>query len=79
MHAVIRVDEGAIETMSVDTVQPSLAVQAVHRRQDATGNSGRDPPGDGKPRRSEKERQDRPSVFLNDPGQLTGKTINLTA
>ncbi len=65
--------------MSVDTVQPSLAVQAVHRKQDANGNSGRDPRRDGKPAQPEKERQDQAGVFLNDLGQVTGKTINITA
>ena len=65
--------------MSVDTVQPSLAIQAVHRQQDANGNSGRDPRRDGKPAQPEKERQDQPNAVLNDLGQLTGKTINITA
>lgn len=65
--------------MSVDTVQPSLAVQAVHRKQDANGNSGRDPRRDGKPGQAEKERQDQSNAFLNDLGQITGKTINITA
>lgn len=65
--------------MSVDTVQPSLAVQAVHRKQDANGDSGRNPRRDGKPPQSEKEGQDQPGVFLNDLGQLTGQTINITA
>lgn len=63
--------------MSGATVQPSLAVQAVHRQQDTKGNSGRDPRRDGKP--GQKEQQDRPHVFRNDLGQLTGKTINVTA
>ena len=65
--------------MSVATVQPSLAVQAVHRQQDANGNCGRDPRRDGKPAQPEKEQQDRPNAFLNDLGQLTGQTINITA
>ncbi len=65
--------------MSVDTVQPSLAVLAVHPRQNANGNSGRGPRRDHKPVQSEQEPQDQLDVFLNDLGQLTGKTINITA
>ena len=65
--------------MSVDTVQPTLGVQAVHPKQDANGKFGRDPRRDGKPGQSEKERQDQPDVFLNAQGQLTGMTINITA
>lgn len=65
--------------MTVDTVQPSLAVRAAHRQHDANGNSGRDPRRDGKPAQAEKDRQDQPNAFLNDLGQLTGKTINITA
>jgi len=65
--------------MSVDTVEPSFAIQAAHRRQDANGKSGRDPGPDRKPGQPEMEQQDQPNVFLNDLGQLTGKTINITA
>lgn len=65
--------------MSVDTVQPTLGVQAVHPKQDANGKSGRDPRREGKPGQSDKEQQDPPDVFMNAWGQLTGKTINITA
>jgi hypothetical protein len=65
--------------MSVDTVQPTLGVQAVHPKPDANGKSGRDPRRDAKSGQSEKDQQDQPEVFLNPWGQLTGKTINITA
>ncbi len=65
--------------MSVDTLQPALSVQAVHPKQDADGQSGRDSRRDDKHRQSEREQQDQPHLFLNALGQLTGKTINTTA
>lgn len=65
--------------MSVETVQPFLAVQAVHRQHDASGNPGRDPRRYAKPGQAEKKPQDQPDIFLNELGQLTGKTINITA
>ena len=63
--------------MNVDAVQPSLAVHPDHRKQDASGKSGGEPCRDDKS--GQKEQQDRPTVFRNDLGQLTGKNINVTA
>lgn len=65
--------------MSVDTVQPPLPARALRPSQDAHGNSGRDPRRDGKPAQSKKQPQGPRDVFLNDLGQLTGKTINIAA
>jgi hypothetical protein len=65
--------------MSVDAMQPALNVPVVHPKQDANGESGRDPRREGKPRKSEREQQDPPQAVLNALGQLTGKNINITA
>lgn len=65
--------------MSVDKVPPTPAVPVVHLNPDANGKPGRDPRRDGKPGQAEKDTQDRPEVFVNDLGQPTGKTINITA
>jgi hypothetical protein len=65
--------------MSVDTVQPTLGVPAIHPKQDANAKSGRDPGRDNKPGQGEKEQHDPPDAFMNTWGQLTGKTINITA
>jgi hypothetical protein len=65
--------------MSVDAMQPTLSVLAVHPKQDANGQSDREPRRDRKPRQPERERQDQEQLFLNSLGQITGKTINITA
>lgn len=65
--------------MTIDTVQPTLNVQAVHPRQDAKEQSGRESRRNGKSGQSERERQDQEQTFLNVMGQVTGKTINITA
>jgi hypothetical protein len=65
--------------MSVDAVKPTLNVQAVHPKQDGGGQAGRDSPRDEKRRQAEPPPQDSPPLFLNSLGQVTGKTINVTA
>lgn len=65
--------------MSVDTVQAAFSVQTVHPKQDAEGQTGREPRRDDRQKQAEREQQDPPSLFLNSLGQLTGKTINITA
>jgi hypothetical protein len=65
--------------MTIDTVQPTLNVQAVHPRQDAKEQPGRESRRNGKPSQPEEERQDQAQTFLNVMGQVTGKTINITA
>ncbi len=65
--------------MTIDTVQPTLNVQAVHPRQDAKEHSGRESRRNGKPGQPGEERQDQEQTFLNVMGQITGKTINITA
>lgn len=66
--------------MSIDVVQPALGVQAVYPKQDTSGQSGRDPRRDGKPEKPEKpEQENQEQLFLNSLGQITGKTINITA
>jgi len=65
--------------MGVDTVKSARSVQAVHPKQDADGQSGRDTHRDGKSRQSEQEQEEQPQLFRNALGQLTGKTINTTA
>jgi hypothetical protein len=65
--------------MSVDTVQPTLGVPVVHPRQDANRQSGRDQRRNGNPGQSEQEQMDRPDAFMNSLGELTGRTINITA
>ena len=63
--------------MTIDTVQPALTIQAKHPKQDGNGQSGQDSGREGKS--GQPETQDQPQAFLNDLGQLTGKTINITA
>jgi hypothetical protein len=69
--------------MGVDTVQPTFGIQAVHPKQDAkkdaNGQSSHDPRRDGKPGQSDKQPQEQPNVFMNALGEVTGKTINITA
>ena len=65
--------------MSIDAVQPPTGVPAVHPRQDANGQSGREPRRDGKPKPAAREGQEPEPRFLNSLGQLTGTTINVTA
>ncbi|MDP1733264.1 MAG: hypothetical protein Q8L44_02735 [Sulfuritalea sp.] len=65
--------------MSIDSVPPTLGVQAVYPRQDKNGKPGREPPRDGKPGQPEQQQQDQDPLFLNSLGQVTGKTINITA
>lgn len=65
--------------MSIDSVPPTLGVQAVYPRQDNNGKSGREPPRDEKPEQPEKEQQGQESLILNSLGQVIGKTINVTA
>ena len=67
--------------MSVDFVLAALGVPVVHPKQDADGQSGRDPRRDGKQGQAEQERaqEDQPQLFLNTLGQLTGEIINTTA
>lgn len=65
--------------MSIDSVPPTLGVQAVYPRQDKNGKPGREPPRDGKPGQSEQDPQDQDPLFLNSQGQVIGKTINITA
>ncbi len=65
--------------MSIDSVPPTLGVQAVYPRQDNNGKPGREPPHDGKPGQQKQEQQDQESLILNSLGQVIGKTINVTA
>lgn len=65
--------------MTIDTVQPTLNVQAVHPRQDAKEQSGRESRRNGESGQPDGERQDQEQTFLNVMGQVTGKTINITA
>lgn len=65
--------------MTIDIVQPTLNAQAAHPRQDAREQSDRDSRRNGKPGQPEEERQDPEQPFLNVMGQVTGKTINVTA
>ena len=65
--------------MSVDMLRPTLGAHAVVPKQDANGQSGRDPRQDGKHGKSEREQADQPDPFLNCLGQLTGSIINITA
>ena len=65
--------------MSIDSVPPTLGVQAVYPRQDKNGRPGREPPHDGKPEQPEQEQQDQESLVRNAQGQVIGKTINVTA
>ena len=65
--------------MSVDKLPPVPGVPAVHLNPDANGKPGRDAHRERKPGQAEKSAQDRPEVFVNDLGQATGKTIDITA
>ena len=65
--------------MSIDSLPPTLGVQAAYPRQDKNGKPGREPPRDGKPGLPEQEQQDQDPLFLNSLGQVIGKTINITA
>lgn len=65
--------------MSVDAVKPTLNVQAVHPKQEADAQAGRDSSRDEKRREADPPPQDPPPLFLNSLGQVTGKTINVTA
>lgn len=67
--------------MSIDALQPTLGVLAVHPKQDAHGQSGRDTrrEGEGGSGQSPKEQPDQPQAVVNILGQVTGKTIHVTA
>lgn len=65
--------------MSVDTVQPGLGVQAVHPKQDADGQAGREQRRNSKPRQSKPGEEESPELFLNALGQVTGRRINTIA
>lgn len=78
-RAVICIHDEEIEIMSVDTVQPTLGVPVVHPNQDANRQSGRDPQRNGKPGQSDQEQPDQANPVLNALGELTGRTINITA
>lgn len=65
--------------MSVDTVQSALIVQAVHPKQDADGQAGRDTRRDSKTRQVKPEEEETQDLFLNALGQVTGGTINTIA
>lgn len=63
--------------MTIDTVQPTLNVQAVHPKQEAREQAGRKHQHDDKPGQDGPDQGEAP--FVNSLGQLTGKTINITA
>jgi hypothetical protein len=65
--------------MGLDAVRPALSIPEVHRKQDANGQSGREPQHKDKPRQSGTEEQEQPDAFLNAFGEVTGKTINTAA
>jgi hypothetical protein len=65
--------------MSLDSVRPTLNIPELHRKQDANGQSGREPQREGKPRQSKAEQQQQPDAFLNAFGEVTGITINTAA
>lgn len=65
--------------MSVDTVQPGLSIQAVHPKQDADGQAGREQRRNSRPKQSRPDEEESPDPFLNALGQVTGRTINTIA
>ena len=67
--------------MSLDSVHPSISSQAIRPGQDAHDDRRPDSRRQGKSKQSAKDQQ-RPAesgTVLNDLGQVTGQTINITA
>ncbi|HUY03732.1 MAG TPA: hypothetical protein VMV33_10630 [Rhodocyclaceae bacterium] len=67
--------------MSLYSVHPSISSQAVHPGQDAHDDRRPDSRQQGKPKQPSKDQQPpvEPNTVLNDLGQVTGQTINVTA
>ena len=67
--------------MSLDSVHPGIGSRAIRPGQDAHDDRRPDSRQQGKPKQSAKDQQRpaEPGTVLNDLGQVTGQTINITA
>ncbi len=63
--------------MSLDSVHPGIGSRAIRPGQDAHDDRRPDSRQQGKPKQSAKDHE--PGTVLNDLGQVTGQTINVTA
>jgi len=65
--------------MSLDSVHPSINSQAVNPGQDAHDDRRPDSHQQERRKQSAKDQQQQAEPVLNDLGQVTGRTINVTA